>query len=191
VKIVAALGNPGPEYADTRHNIGWMAVDELAERRSVSAEEQRCGGLAARCGQLLLFKPLSYMNRSGSPVAKLLAAEGAGPEDMIVLVDDVNLPLGTVRLRASGSSGGHNGLESIEEALGTREYARLRLGVGPCPRQRDLAQFVLDSFEDDEWPAVDHMCDVAVDAVLVWARRGADPAMEMFNRPDAQWDADD
>jgi PTH1 family peptidyl-tRNA hydrolase len=157
----------------------------------VSDQQERCGGLAGRCGQLVLFKPLSYMNRSGGPVARLLAAEGATPEDLLVLVDDVNLPLGTVRLRASGSSGGHNGLESVEEALGTRDYARLRMGVGRCPPRRDLAEYVLEPFEEDEWPAVDHMCEVALDAILVWARRGAEPAMEMFNRPDAQWSADD
>jgi PTH1 family peptidyl-tRNA hydrolase len=191
VKIVVALGNPGPEYADTRHNIGWMAVDELAGRRSVSEQVQRCGGLAARCGRLLLFKPLSYMNRSGAPVARILAAERAMPEDLLVLVDDVNLPLGTVRLRASGSSGGHNGLESIEAALETQDYARLRLGVGPCPRRRELSEFVLEPFGDDEWPAVDHMCELAADATLVWARRGADAAMETFNRRDVQWGADD
>jgi PTH1 family peptidyl-tRNA hydrolase len=103
----------------------------------------------------------------------------------------VNLPLGTVRLRASGSSGGHNGLESIEQALDTQDYARLRMGVGRCPREKDLAEFVLEPFQQDEWPAVDHMCETATDAVLVWARRGADAAMEIFNRPGAQWSPDD
>jgi PTH1 family peptidyl-tRNA hydrolase len=191
VKIVVALGNPGREYADTRHNIGWMAVDELARRRKVTGEEQRCGGMAARCGQLMLFKPLSYMNLSGGPVARLLAAESAAPEDVLVLVDDVNLPLGAVRLKAGGSSGGHNGLQSIEDSLGTRDYARLRMGVGPVPGRRPMRDFVLDSFEEDEWPAVEHMCALAVDAIAVWARRGIDAAMEQFNRSDAHWSADD
>jgi PTH1 family peptidyl-tRNA hydrolase len=131
------------------------------------------------------------MNRSGRPVSRLLAAQSARPQDMLVLVDDVNLPLGTIRLRASGSSGGHNGLESIEQALGTQDYARLRLGVGRCPPRRDLADYVLEPFAEEEWPAVDHMCELAADAVLVWARRGAEAAMATFNRADVQWSTDD
>jgi PTH1 family peptidyl-tRNA hydrolase len=182
VKIVAALGNPGRQYHRTRHNAGWMALDALAERCDPEPEQFRCGGVAARSGRLLLFKPLDYVNMSGPPVARLLGAEGARIEDLLVLVDDVNLPLGSVRLRPDGSSGGHNGLQSLVDALGTESFGRLRMGIGPRPAQVDLRDFVLSPFTDDEWDAVDEMAEWAVRAVLCWEEHGIEAAMEQFNR---------
>lgn len=179
--IIAGLGNPGRDYDQTRHNAGWMALDELAGRCGAGRQQYRCDGVCARCGGLLLFKPLLYMNRSGPPVARLMREEGADLTELLVLVDDVNLPLGAIRLRAAGSSGAHNGLESLIEALGTEEFARLRMGIGPCPPGIDLRDFVLSPFQDGQWPDMDDMVARAADAVLCWAQQGVEAAMDRFN----------
>ena len=191
MRIIAGLGNPGREYRLTRHNVGWMALDALAERCRAGPEEARCDGVAVRTRRLVLFKPLRMMNLSGPPAAQLLRAEGVSVEDLLVLVDDVNLPLGTVRIRAGGSDGGHNGLASLVEALATEQFARLRLGIGPCPVGTVLRDYVLSPFEEDEEPAVEHMIARAVEAARCWDRRGMQAAMERFNRRDDQWPAPD
>lgn len=182
MRVIAGLGNPGGGYAGTRHNVGWMTLDRVADLCGARGEVDRGGGLAARCGDLLLFKPTLYMNRSGPPVARLLRQKGLGAEDLLVLVDDVALPLGSIRLRPQGSAGGHNGLGSLVEALGTQQFARLRMGVGPCPRGVDVADFVLSDFADAEWDAVERMTETAAQAALCWHREGAEAAMNRYNR---------
>ncbi len=183
MKIIAGLGNPGSRYSRTRHNAGWMALDAAFRRSGACVERYRGNGELARADGLLLFRPLGYMNRSGPPVLRLMEREGAGPEQLLVLVDDVNLTLGTLRLRPGGSSGGHNGLASVEHALGTDRFARLRMGVGPCPPGADLAQYVLSPFYEEERDVVVRMVGRAADAALCWAAEGVEAAMNKFNGP--------
>jgi PTH1 family peptidyl-tRNA hydrolase len=182
VKIITGLGNPGRTYSETRHNAGWIAVNKLAARCGAREEELRCGGLRARCGELWLFKPLSYMNLCGPPVACMQREAGVELQDILILVDDLDLPLGRIRLRPGGSSGGHNGLTSLIEALGTEEFPRLRMGIGPCPPDVGGRDFVLSPFGPDEWPVVETMTDEAADAALCWAKEGIEAAMTRFNR---------
>lgn len=182
MKLVVGLGNPGRRYRGTRHNAGWMAVERLAENCGARPETASADGALARCGELWLFKPLAYMNRSGPPVARLLEKKGVAPSEMLVVLDDLNLPLGTLRLRTSGSSGGHNGLESVIRAVGTEDFPRLRLGIGPCPAARDMREFVLSPFADEEWDVVEAMTDRAEDALLCWSRHGVETAMNRHNR---------
>ena len=182
MRIIVGLGNPGPEYADTRHNAGWMAVEKVAARIGRCREEFRGDGMLGRADEALLLKPLLYMNRSGPPTARLMRETGAALGDLLVLADDMNLPLGAVRVRPAGSSGGHNGLASLIEALGSDQFPRLRMGTGPRPAGMDARDFVLSPFDDAEWDAVEEMTDVAAEAVLCWIRDGIEEAMSRFNR---------
>ncbi len=188
MRLIVGLGNPGPRYAETRHNAGWMAVDRLAARCGAHGEVFRADRVEARCGDLLLVKPLLYMNRSGPPVANVLRRTGLPIEHLLVLVDDANLTLGAIRLRRGGSSGGHNGLQSVADALGSEQFARLRMGVGRRPRGLALREYVLGDFGPEEWDAVEPMLDAAAEAALCWASEGAEAAMNRYNRdaPHAQ-----
>ena len=186
MKTLLALGNPGARYRDTRHNVGWWLADRLCVAWSLPAF--RAAGLAAatagRVGDssARLVKPLTYVNRSGRVVEKL-RSEGLSSPDLLVLVDDVSLPAGTFRLRARGSAGGHNGLLSIEETLATREYARLRIGVGrPRDPQIDLAEWVLAPMSDAEEEKVLLAFGDMVSAVECWMAEGIETAMNRFNR---------
>jgi len=181
VRIIAGLGNPGAAYKRTRHNAGWMALDKIADRLGPGTEALRCGGIVGERGELCLFKPLSYMNLCGPPVAWLCGDYGVALADLLVLVDDLNLPLGRIRLRPGGSSGGHNGLESLIEALGTEEFPRLRMGTGPCPPGVEGRAFVLSPFAPEELDAVERMTDLAAEAALCWTRDGIEAAMSRFN----------
>jgi len=187
VKVVVGLGNPGAEYEATRHNVGWWVVE--AVRRAWGFPAFRSQGAArfsdgARAGDVvLLVEPLTYMNRSGSAVAPLARLEGfdvAG--DLLIVVDDVNLAIGRVRLRPAGSAGGHNGLRSVEAALGTREYARLRIGVGAKPPGEELAGWVLSPMPPDEEEIVAGLLPHLVGCVEAWLERGAEAAMHGCNR---------
>lgn len=189
--VVVGLGNPGDEYRGTRHNAGFEAVDRLAARHGGSLRRDRTlNAEAARVRlsgrETLLVKPLSWMNLSGAVARRALerASDGAGAVDagaLLVVCDDFALPLGTIRLRASGSSGGHNGLSDVEAALGTRDYPRLRIGVGPCTRE-DPKDFVLGRFAKAERAAAEESFDRAADAVESWAESGIDRTMARFNR---------
>ncbi len=183
MKIVAGLGNPGRQYSDTRHNAGWMAVDELARRCGAEGETMRCGGMFVRVSAegLGLFKPLSYMNLCGLPVSRICRKTGVGLDELLILVDDLSLPLGSVRLRPGGSSGGHKGLKSLVGALGTDRFPRLRMGIGPRPAGVEAREFVLSPFTRDEWDCVDEMACRAADAALCWVRDGIEKAMNRFN----------
>jgi peptidyl-tRNA hydrolase, PTH1 family len=185
VKIAVGLGNPGREYAQTRHNVGWMVLDDMSSGSQFGEEEFTCGGVLLAARRLSLFKPLGFMNRSGPPVAKLLNRQQIGIDDLLVLVDDVNLPLGVVRLRAGGSAGGHNGLRSLIEALGTDRFARLRMGVGAPDVPHRLKDYVLDRFTDDELPALQEVKTTAADAVWCWLHRGIEATMTQYNRKPA------
>lgn len=183
--VVFGLGNPGPRYQRTRHNLGFLLLDRLEEQLRIRPRAGRGEYLSSTAlveGQRLhLVRPLTYMNRSGSAVAEFMAGEGIGIGRVLVAVDEVALPLGTLRLRASGSAGGHNGLKSVQGALGSDGYARLRLGCGPAPEAEDLADFVLGEFASDEWGVVDELLERAARAVRSWVLEGTEVTMSRFN----------
>jgi peptidyl-tRNA hydrolase, PTH1 family len=187
MKVVCGLGNPGPEYEETRHNVGWWVVEEVQatwrfpEFRRVSRAWVSEGRIGPH--DVVLVEPLTYMNRSGSVLAAL-AQSGSFDvsRDLLVIVDDTALDVGRVRIRASGSAGGHNGLKSIEASLGTRDYARLRVGVGTAPPDADLAGWVLSPFEPSDEATVVALLPDLVDAVRLWIEEGVDAAANRFNR---------
>jgi PTH1 family peptidyl-tRNA hydrolase len=183
-KLIVGLGNPGKEYEETRHNVGFRVVELLAERHGIALKkhrhqaqygEGRIGGVA-----VLLAKPLTYMNNSGAAVAALARYHNLAPADTLVVTDDVNLPLGRLRLRAQGTAGGHNGLKSIIGALGTPDFPRLRIGVG-APESRGLVDHVLGRFSRAEGEAVAALLAQAADTVELLLREGTEAAMNRFN----------
>jgi PTH1 family peptidyl-tRNA hydrolase len=180
------LGNPGPEYQDTRHNAGFLLADHLAAHwrlspfRRVPAAREALGAVGS--ADVRLIKPQTYMNRSGAVLASLRSLSGFDPaRDLLIMVDDVALPIGRFRLRGAGSAGGHNGLKSVEGALRRQDYPRLRIGVGPRPMQGDeLADFVLDKFTREEREALDALLDPMTNAVECWVAEGIEAAMRRF-----------
>ncbi len=184
--IVVGLGNPGRRYRGTRHNIGFAVADEVARRRQATFEGGRGETLTARCGHgpdaVLVVKPLTMMNLSGGAVADVAGFYKADPSAILVAADDVNLPLGRLRLRARGSAGGHNGFRSIIAWLGTKEFPRLRVGVGRGDPRRDLADHVLARFDDDERDEVEQAIARAADAVETFLAEGIEAAMNRHNR---------
>jgi PTH1 family peptidyl-tRNA hydrolase len=186
VTIVVGLGNPGRRYQGTRHNIGFAVADEVARRRQAVFESGRGETLTARIGRgpasLLVVKPLTMMNLSGEAVAAVAGFYKVDPPAVLVAADDVNLPLGRLRLRARGTAGGHNGLKSIIGCLGTEEFPRVRVGVGRGDPRRDLADHVLAMFDDDERDEVDRAIARAADAVETFLAEGIEAAMNRYNR---------
>lgn len=185
--MILGLGNPGPEYASTRHNVGWWVVDHLADvwhldRWKKDGEAMVASGTVGPI-KTRLVKPLTFMNLSGAVLKPYVRRPFWSPvTDLLVVVDEVQLPLGKLRLRADGSAGGHNGLKSVEHALGTREYARMRIGIAPEHDQDgDLADFVLGPFGKAERAVIiDRMPEYQA-AVETWLREGIGPAMNKFN----------
>jgi peptidyl-tRNA hydrolase, PTH1 family len=190
LKVVLALGNPGEEYEQTRHNVGWWLADHLADvwRFEGWRKDGHAGVATGVVGaqRVRLVKPLTYMNLSGAALRPYLRRESWSPaDDLLVVVDDVAIPIGTFRLRASGSAGGHNGLKSVESALGSQNYARLRIGVGPPPgrsRSGDLADYVLDRFGKAEAAEVRELMPRLTDATETWLVHGGTTAMNQYNR---------
>jgi PTH1 family peptidyl-tRNA hydrolase len=184
VKLIAGLGNPGREYRGTRHNVGFDVLDVLAARHALTFRESGdIAGAEWRRGTdvVRLLKPLTYMNLSGAAIARVLAYFKIDVADLLVVCDDVNLPLGKLRARASGSEGGHNGLRSIADSLGTIEYARLRVGVGRGDERRELADHVLGRFSPDERPDIEDATVRAADAVELFIDHGLSNVMASFN----------
>ena len=186
MKIVAGLGNPGREYRGTRHNVGFEVVDLLAKRRGLAFEAAPADAVQAKWrtnGEVvLLAKPLTFMNLSGPAIAELARYYRVLLVDLLVVSDDVNLPLGRLRLRPGGSEGGHNGLRSVADALGTVDYPRLRIGVGRGDERRDLADHVLARFEQDEQSGIEGAIARAADAVEAWTHQSFDTVMNLYNR---------
>jgi len=186
VKAIVGLGNPGYEYHLTPHNLGFMAVEHLAERSGVGITRREAQCLTATISlanqDVLLVKPQTFMNLSGLAVTKLLTKYELRVDDMLVLVDDINLPLGSLRIRRRGSAGGHNGLKSIIGVLQSDEFVRVRLGVGPDEPTSDLTSYVLGPFSDQELEKVPGLLDRAVEAVHCILQEGASKAMSRFNR---------
>jgi PTH1 family peptidyl-tRNA hydrolase len=187
VHLIVGLGNPGSEYALTRHNCGFMAVERLAGRRgAVWKKERRFQARLAR-GEwekrpFVLCEPQTFMNASGSAVQAVLAYYKVPLSKLLVAVDDADLGLGTIRMRAEGSSGGHHGLESIEQHLGTRQYARVRIGIGRrAEGAREITDYVLGRFGDVERPLLEMTLDRVCDQMERWLTDGVGPAMNEFN----------
>lgn len=189
MKLIVGLGNPGAQYEKTRHNAGFMAIDRLLKKHAPAGApvRQRFGGEAAELNiageKVVTLKPMRFMNCSGASVAEAIGfykLELAA--DVMVLVDDYALPLGTLRIRGEGSSGGHNGLSDIERALGTAAYPRMRIGIdGPPPGWDDQADWVLGRFTDEQLKALSPALDRAADAVAVFVSKGLTPMMNQFN----------
>ena len=186
--LIAGLGNTGGEYRGTRHNVGFMVLDRLAQRlpKKNFEEIHGCsshylkGTYAGRA--LFLQKPETYMNLSGEAVAPLLRKEEIGTDGLLVIYDDMDLEVGKLRIRGRGSCGGHNGIRSIIETTGTENFARIRVGIGH--RTGNGADYVLSPFEEDEKPIIDKVLDAAADAVILILRRGLSQAMNEYNPRD-------
>jgi len=184
VKVVVGLGNPGSQYARTRHNIGWLVLDRLADRagwdgRGRQRDASSVVGGRYRGLDLTFVKPLTYMNDSGIAVRKVLARERAPLGDLLVVADDFALPFGKLRFREGGGPGGHNGLRSIIDELGTEKFSRLRIGIGEP--DRNAVDHVLSTFAPAEAQRLDELLDAAADAVEAWARDGTSKAANRFN----------
>jgi PTH1 family peptidyl-tRNA hydrolase len=182
IRLIAGLGNPGPEYAATRHNIGFMVVDQLAAQfGSAWGKSTKWEALSAKCGAVLLIKPLSFMNRSGYPLFAVAHFYKIEPKEILVVLDDFALPLGRLRVRARGGPGGHNGLESVIVQFGTEDIPRLRIGIGAAPREGS-ADYVLSHFFDEEKPIVRSTIDRAVEVLKCAIDNGLVSAMNTFNK---------
>jgi peptidyl-tRNA hydrolase, PTH1 family len=198
MKLIVGLGNPGPQYARTRHNAGYMAVDALRARHAPGAVvrsrfQAECVEAPIGPERCLLLKPLTFMNLSGQTVVQAVQFYKAPLEGLLVLTDDLALPVGSVRVRAGGGAGGHNGLADIERRLGSADYPRLRIGIGPKPPMFDQAAFVLSRFSEPEEGALATAIETAADAAETFVESGIEEAMNRFNtkvRPasdDAGW----
>ena len=187
MKLIVGLGNPGREYRETRHNVGFMVADEIARRHQLAwatAPSQVPDALVAKkygADAWMIAKPLTFMNRSGDAVGGLVRYYGIADGDLLVVVDEIDLPFGRMRARASGSAGTHNGLRSVVDRLGTRDFPRLRLGVGRGDARRELANHVLSKFEADEQAALDTFITRAADAAEMFAVEGIAKVMNTFN----------
>jgi len=187
VKLLVGLGNPGIEYQFTPHNIGFLAVDRIAENCGIQVDNRHCKALTgrARIGneEILLAKPETYMNLSGMSVLELSRKYEIDPaKDLIVIYDELDLPLGMIRVRARGSSAGHNGMQSIINAMQTEEIARIRIGVAPDDPGKGGARYILAPFRKSQLPAVDEALDLTAQAVDVILSDGIATAMNRFNR---------
>lgn len=189
MRLVVGLGNPGERFARTRHNVAWRVLDELAARGNAKPAEAGATFRARRAGpggpggqEMVLLAPLTFMNASGEAIQEWQDRHGLDAGELLVVSDDVYLPLGMLRLRAGGSSGGHRGLESIEATVGHRDYARLRVGVGAAESSEALREHVLEEFTPEELPALEEAIRRAADAVECWLAEGTLAAMNRFNR---------
>jgi PTH1 family peptidyl-tRNA hydrolase len=187
VKLIVGLGNPGIEYQFTPHNLGFLAIDRIANDLGIEVRNRQCRALTARAviggTPVVLAKPETYMNLSGLSVSELVAEHQVDVKsDLIVIYDELDFPLGTIRIRQRGGSAGHNGIESILGALGTDEFLRIRLGIAPAHDVSDGAKFVLAPFRKAQDAIVDEMLDAAAQAVGVILKEGPAAAMNRFNR---------
>jgi PTH1 family peptidyl-tRNA hydrolase len=183
--LIAGLGNPGPQYRQTRHNVGFMVVDRLAARLGVTFSRLESKALVTKADyqgkRLVLVKPHTFMNLSGGPISSLARYYKVPQENLLVTYDEVDLPLGTLRLRPGGGSAGHKGMGSIIERLGTQEFPRMRVGISRPPGRMDAAAYVLQDFSASEKDRLNVALDAAVDAILVFVTGGLNAAMNLFN----------
>jgi peptidyl-tRNA hydrolase, PTH1 family len=184
IRLVVGLGNPGPEYEKTRHNIGFELVDLMAAERGLkwSKEHKFRSKIASKSRDLIFAKPLTFMNLSGNAVARLMRDHSLRPDQILIAYDDVSLPPGSLRFRANGSAGGHNGIKSLIEYLGTEEFPRLRIGIGAQAENEPLTDHVLGCFTTEEWLEMEKVLANAVDGVNCALSAGLDSAMNHYNR---------
>lgn len=194
IRLAVGLGNPDPEYAATRHNAGFMLIDRFLAKAPKSFEKSFVhqswiwrGSYAGKA--LLLQKPMTYMNLSGDAVAGLARSEGIRPEEILIVHDDMDLPLGRIRIRKSGGSGGHNGIKSVIERLGSESFCRMRIGIGRAQAKSGVVDYVLSPFDGDEAEILDRTLAGATDALILALRRGVATAMNRCNATD--WSATD
>lgn len=191
MKLIAGLGNPGAQYRGTRHNVGFEVVDLLASRHGAGFEAAKVDGVIARLrgpagDDALLLKPLTFMNLSGEAVQGIAHYFKIEAPDILIVADDVNLPLGRLRVRKTGTEGGHNGLRSVAQMLGTIDYPRLRVGVGRGDTRRELADHVLSRFDADEIPGIEAAIARAADAAEAFLTSDIDAVMNTYNRSDPE-----
>ncbi len=188
MKVVVGLGNPGLQYAGTRHNVGFDVVDHLAERLKAERPQSKYQSEIREAyiggGKVVLVKPMTYMNKSGDSTLQIVRFFQLEASDVLVICDDMNLPLGKLRWRASGSAGGQKGLADILQKLGTDKVPRLRMGVGRPPGQMDPANWVLSRFRSDERDSVEHMRLIAADSTEICLTEGITSAMNRYNKSD-------
>jgi peptidyl-tRNA hydrolase, PTH1 family len=186
VKIIVGLGNPGSHYQQSRHNVGFQVVERLSEMHHISIRSRRFKSLygAGRIDSknVLLVKPLTYMNLSGEAVKKWVKASSADFDDLMVIHDDLDLSVGKLRIRQKGGDGGHQGIRSIIEALGADAFLRLKVGIGRPPKGMDPAEYVLSAFEEDERGEMDAAFSQAAEALVVILREGVGAAMNRFQK---------
>lgn len=189
MRLIVGLGNPGAEYAGTRHNVGFEVVQRLGERYGIAlrkrAHRSVLGDGTIEGQKVILARPMTYMNLSGEAIGSICRMYRIPPQDVIVVVDDIALPIGLIRLRLKGSSGGHNGLESIERSLNSREYPRVRIGVGNALPGR-MVNHVLGRFRPAERELIQEAIERAADSLETALRDGFEAAMNQFNRPPAE-----
>lgn len=183
IRLVVGLGNPGPEYDGTRHNVGFDLVDRLAAERDFKWKRERKfrAKIASANTSLVLAKPLTYMNLSGNAVARLQRFHKLAPDQILVVYDDVDLPIGRIRFRPEGSAGGHNGIKSLIEFLGTKEFPRLKIGIGSAGGREEMIGHVLGKFSAEECEELEKVLAIAQDGVNCALSAGLDRAMNQFN----------
>ncbi|MCK5260286.1 MAG: aminoacyl-tRNA hydrolase [Candidatus Omnitrophica bacterium] len=187
MRLIVGLGNPGKDYEWTRHNLGFLVVRRLAEKLKLKfALSSLTNGMAAEGifeeDDICLLAPLTYMNNSGVAISRLMSKKDLSTEDILVVCDDFHLDFEQVRLRAKGSDGGHNGLSSVIEHLGTEQFARLRMGIDYPPGKKDTVDYVLEEFKKKEKDRLDGFIDEAVSCCLMWLKEGTNAAMDQHNR---------
>ncbi|MEW5766488.1 MAG: aminoacyl-tRNA hydrolase [bacterium] len=185
MKLIVGLGNPGSSYAATRHNVGFRVINFLAKKLAISLDTRRCwsrlGNGEVAGEKIVLARPGTYMNLSGKAVACLMNRYQASRPDLLVVMDDTDLEVGRIRLRPRGSSGGHRGLASIIEHIGGSDFPRLRVGVGMCPPQLAMVDYVLSAFDPEEVEIIQQSVERAASAVMTFVTEGIEKAMNMYN----------
>lgn len=185
MKMIVGLGNPGKKYERTRHNVGFLAVDEIARKLDAPAMQSKFNGMFTMVhrpeGKVMLVKPLTYMNLSGECVRPLMDYYDIDPEDIIVLYDDLDFAPGEMKLRQKGSAGGHNGMKSLITHLGTQDFKRIRLGVGRPTNGMKITDYVLGNFSKDELPEIQQMIEESADACIEWLKLPFNEVMNQFN----------
>lgn len=182
MKLIIGLGNPGQKYSRTRHNIGFAVLDRFAGRNSITWKDHKGVALSGKNDSLVLVKPTDFMNNSGRGVAPFAAKYRPSPDEMLVIHDDMDIAFGSMKIKPSGSSGGHNGVQSLIDVLGTREFARLRIGIGRPPEGVDPVEYVLSGFAREELPLVKDIVERAADAIECFVAEGIVKATNAFNR---------
>jgi len=185
-RLIIGLGNPGPDYENTRHNVGFMVVDRIAEKIGMAMRDEAAASVIGegrwRGRPLALAKPMTFMNRSGQAYQALRRRYGLTALDIIVIYDDISLPLGAIRLRQKGSAGGHNGVENIIDHLNSTDFPRLRVGVGDSFPRGGQVRYVLEPFLEEERPDVEKATEIAAEAALCFVRNGMLTAMNSYNK---------